>query len=111
MSLLTNFCFSALDPFIRDRLRTISQRREVEQWHALLLSRKIRLPGTCAGFTQLCARCLAKISPPAKMQMRLPGVMWGSIAMEAGLARRRRVSLRYSQLAKVRTASVIGCPF
>jgi alkylhydroperoxidase family enzyme len=48
---------------------------------------------------------------PAKMQMRLPGVMWGSIAMEAGLARRRRVSLRYSQLAKVRTASVIGCPF
>jgi hypothetical protein len=38
---------------------------------------------------------------PAKMQMRLPGVMWGSIAMEAGLARRRRVSLRYSQLAKV----------
>lgn len=48
---------------------------------------------------------------PAKMQMRLPGMMWGSIAMEAGLSRKRRVSLRLSQLAKVRTASRIGCPF
>jgi hypothetical protein len=48
---------------------------------------------------------------PAKMQMRLPGLMWGSIAMEAGLSRKRRISFRYSQLAKVRTASLIGCPF
>ncbi|HTM36970.1 MAG TPA: hypothetical protein VL156_09500 [Terriglobales bacterium] len=48
---------------------------------------------------------------PAKMQMRLPGLMWGTIALEAGLSRKRRVSLRYSQLAKVRTASRIGCPF
>ena len=48
---------------------------------------------------------------PATIQMRLPGAMWGSIAMEFGLGRKRRVSLRYIQLAKVRTAARVGCPF
>ena len=35
---------------------------------------------------------------PAKIQMRLPGLVWGGIAMEAGLGRKRLVSLRYMQL-------------
>jgi hypothetical protein len=48
---------------------------------------------------------------PVKLQMRLPGLVWGGIAMEAGLDRKRLVSLRYLQLAKVRTAARIGCPF
>jgi alkylhydroperoxidase family enzyme len=48
---------------------------------------------------------------PAKIQMRVPGLVWGGIAMEAGLGRRRLVSLRYIQLGKVRTAARIGCPF
>ena len=48
---------------------------------------------------------------PVKMQMRVPGLVWGSIAMEAGLAKKRRLSLRYIQLGKVRTAGRIGCPF
>jgi hypothetical protein len=48
---------------------------------------------------------------PAKIQMRRPGIIWGSIAMEAGLARKRTVSLRLTQLAKVRTAARVGCPF
>jgi hypothetical protein len=48
---------------------------------------------------------------PAKLQMRRPGLVWGSIAMEAGLAGKRRVSLRYIQLGKVRTAARVGCPF
>ena len=48
---------------------------------------------------------------PVKLQMRLPGLVWGSIAMEAGLGRKRKVSLRHIQLAKVRTASRVGCPF
>jgi len=47
---------------------------------------------------------------PVKLQMRVPGIVWGGIAMEAGL-RKRRVSLRYIQLAKVRTAARVGCPF
>ena len=48
---------------------------------------------------------------PVKLQMRLPGIVWGSIGMEAGLGRKRRVSLRLIQLAKVRTAARVGCPF
>ena len=48
---------------------------------------------------------------PVKIQMRRPGIVWGSIAMEAGLGRKRRVSLRFIQLGKVRTAFRIGCPF
>lgn len=48
---------------------------------------------------------------PVKIQMRAPGLVWGSIAMEAGLNKKRLVSLRYIQLGKVRTAARIGCPF
>jgi hypothetical protein len=48
---------------------------------------------------------------PAKIQMRLPGLVWGSIAMEAALGRKRIVSLRYIQLGKIRAANRIGCPF
>lgn len=48
---------------------------------------------------------------PAKLQMRVPGILWGAIGMEAGLGRKRRVSLRLTQLAKVRTAARVGCPF
>src|SRR6266516_522240 len=42
---------------------------------------------------------------PAKIQMRLPGLVWGGIAMEAGLGRKRLLSLRFIQLAKIRAAS------
>jgi hypothetical protein len=48
---------------------------------------------------------------PAKIQMRLPGLVWGGILMEMALGRKRRVSLRHIQLGKVRTAARIGCPF
>ena len=48
---------------------------------------------------------------PAKIQMRLPGLVWGGIAMEAALGRKRLVSLRYIQLGKIRAAARVGCPF
>jgi len=48
---------------------------------------------------------------PVKFQMRRPGIVWGSIAMEAGLSTKRRVSLRLIQLAKVRTAARVGSRF
>jgi hypothetical protein len=48
---------------------------------------------------------------PAKIQMRVPGLVWAGIAMEAGLGRRQLVSPRYIQLGKVRTAARVGCPF
>jgi hypothetical protein len=62
-------------------------------------------------FYGVMRRMFGKDLTPAKMQMRVPGVVWGSIGMEMGLGRRRRVSLRYVQLAKVRTAARVGCPF
>jgi hypothetical protein len=48
---------------------------------------------------------------PAKIQMRLPSLVWGGIAMGTALGRKRIVSLRYIQLGKVRAAARIGCPF
>ena len=70
----------------------------------------------CDGFDDRCfpVACVAnkcKDLTPVKLQMRLPGMVWGSIAMEAGLGRKRKVSLRHIQLAKLRTAARIGCPF
>lgn len=62
-------------------------------------------------FYRTMTKMFGKELTPAKMQMRLPGLIWGSIGMEAGLGRKRRVSLRYIQLAKVRTAARVGCPF
>jgi len=48
---------------------------------------------------------------PAKIQMRLPSLVWGSIAMEAALSRKRLVSLRSIQLSRIRAAARVGCPF
>ena len=62
-------------------------------------------------FYGVMRKMFGKDLTPAKQQMRLPGLMWGSIAMEAGLASKRLVSLRHIQLAKVRTAARVGCPF
>ena len=56
-------------------------------------------------------KMFGKDMTPVKMQMRVPGIVWGSIGMEAGLAAKRRVSLRFIQLGKVRTAARVGCPF
>jgi hypothetical protein len=62
-------------------------------------------------FYMVMHRMFGKELTPAKMQMRLPGLVWGGIAMEAGLGRKRKVSLRHIQLGKVRAASRVGCPF
>jgi hypothetical protein len=48
---------------------------------------------------------------PAKIQMRVRGLVLGGIAMEPGLGRKGLVSLRYIQLGRVRTAARVGCPF
>jgi hypothetical protein len=62
-------------------------------------------------FYGVMRKMFGKDLTPVKLQMRLPGIVWGSIGMEAGLGRKRRVSLRLTQLAKVRTAARVGCPF
>ena len=72
---------------------------------------KKQAPWHLRWFYSMMRRMFGKDLTPAKIQMRLPGLIWGAIGMEAGLGRKRRVSLRYIQLAKVRTAARVGCPF
>jgi len=72
---------------------------------------KEQAPWHLRWFYSVMRRMFGKDLTPAKQQMRLPGMVWGSIGMEAGLGRKRYVSLRYIQLGKVRTAARIGCPF
>ena len=72
---------------------------------------KNQAPWHLRWFYRVMRKMFGKDLTPVKQQMRLPGMVWGSIAMEAGLARKRKVSLRFIQLGKVRTASRVGCPF
>jgi hypothetical protein len=72
---------------------------------------KKQAPWHLRWFYGVMRKMFGKALTPVKLQMRVPGIVWGSIAMDAGLNKKRRVSLRYIQLAKVRTAARIGCPF
>src|SRR5437899_5738140 len=62
-------------------------------------------------FYGVMRKMFGKDFTPVKIQMRLPGLVWGGIAMEAALGRKRIISLRYIQLGKIRAASRVGCPF
>jgi hypothetical protein len=72
---------------------------------------KAQAPWHLRWFYGTMRKMFGKELTPVKLQIRVPGLVWGSIAMEAGLGRKRKVSLRHIQLAKVRTASFVGCPF
>jgi hypothetical protein len=72
---------------------------------------KNQAPWHLRWFYRVMRRMFGKDLTPAKIQMRLPGLIWGAIGMEAGLGMNRRVSLRYVQLGKVRAAARVGCPF
>ena len=72
---------------------------------------KTAAPWHLRWFYSVMRKIFGKDLTPAKIQMRVPGLVWGGIAMEAGLGGKRLVSLRYIQLGKVRTAARIGCPF
>lgn len=72
---------------------------------------KQQAPWHLRWFYSVMRKMFGKDLTPVKQQMRVPGLVWGGIAMETALAKKRRVSLRFIQLGKVRTASRIGCPF
>ena len=72
---------------------------------------KQQAPWHLRWFYRVMRKMFGRDLTPGKIPMRLPGLVWGSIGMEAGLNKKRRVSLRYIQLAKVRTAARVGCPF
>lgn len=72
---------------------------------------KSQAPWHLRWFYRVMRKMFGKDLTPVKQQMRVPGLVWGTIGMEAGLARKRKVSLRLIQIGKVRTAWRIGCPF
>jgi len=72
---------------------------------------KNQAPWHLRWFYTTMRKMFGKDLTPVKQQMRVPGMVWGAIAMEAGLAKKRKVSLRFIQLGKVRTAARVGCPF
>lgn len=63
---------------------------------------KNQAPWHLRWFYSMMRKIFGKVFTPVKIQMRLPALAWGGIAMEAGLARKRLVSLRYIQLGKIR---------
>jgi hypothetical protein len=62
-------------------------------------------------FYSTMRKMFGKDFTPAKIQMRLPPLVWGGIVMEAALSRKRLISLRYIQLGRIRAAARVGCPF
>ena len=72
---------------------------------------KNQAPWHLRWFYTAMRKMFGKDLTPVKQHMRVPGMMWGTIAMEAGLGRKRKVSLRFIQLANLRTAARVGCPF
>ena len=72
---------------------------------------KKQAPLSLRWFYSVMRRMFGKDLTPAKIQMKYPGMVWGATLMEVCLGRRRRVSLRLSQLGKIRAAVRVGCPF
>ncbi len=54
---------------------------------------KKQAPWHLRWFYGVMCKMFGKDLTPAKVQMRLPGLVWGGIAMEAGLGRKRLVAL------------------
>jgi hypothetical protein len=82
----------------------------IPSWFGFQVLRRRKHRGIYAGFTVSCGKYSEDFTL-VKIQMRLPGLVWSGIAMEAALGRKRLVSLRYIQLGKIRAAARIGCPF
>ena len=71
---------------------------------------KNQAPWHLRWFFGVMRKMFAKDLTPAKIQMRLPGLVWGGIAMEAALSRKRRLSLRHIALRSSLSAARHGIP-
>ena len=61
-------------------------------------------------FYGVMRKMFTKDLTPAKIQMRLPGLVWGGIAMEAARPQTTGLVTLHST-GKARAASRVGCPF
>lgn len=48
---------------------------------------------------------------PIGVKAKVPAVQWADVLMDRALATAKRVEPRLVFMAKIRTASLIGCPF
>ena len=71
---------------------------------------KKQAPWHLRWFYGVMRKMFGKDFTPAKIQMRLPSLVWGGITMEAARGRKRLISLRHIQLRKIRVAARVGCP-
>ena len=62
-------------------------------------------------FYGVMRKMFGKDLTPAKVQMKYPPMVWGANLMDLILGRRRTVSMRLSQLGRIRAALRVGCPF
>jgi hypothetical protein len=62
-------------------------------------------------FYRVMRKMFGKDLTPVKIQMKYPPLVWIGVAVEMAFGRKRRISLRLRQLATVRTAMRVGCPF
>ena len=74
------------------------------------LTRK-QAPWHLKWFYAVCKKVLGKEITPAGIKSKVPGVQWADILMDRALASAKRVEPRLVFIAKIRTASLIGCPF
>ena len=70
-----------------------------------------QVPWHLRWFLSATRKMFGKELTPTKIQARVPRVVWAGILADGALSSKRKISLRYIQLAKVRAASRIGCPF
>jgi hypothetical protein len=70
-----------------------------------------QVPWHLRWFFRATRKMFGKELTPARIQARVPRVVWAGILADGALSGRRKISLRYIQLAKVRTAGRVGCPF
>jgi hypothetical protein len=62
-------------------------------------------------FFSVSKRFFGKEITPAGIKSKVPGVQWADILMDRALASAKRVESRTVFMAKIRTASLVGCPF
>ena len=72
---------------------------------------KKQAPWHLRWFYGMMRKMFGKDFTPAKIQMRLPGLVWAALPWKPLSTESALISLRYIQLGKIRAAARIGCPF
>jgi hypothetical protein len=72
---------------------------------------KKQAPWHLKWFYSVSKKFLGKEITPAKIKAKVPSVLWADILVDRALAASKRVEPRLVYMAKIRTASLVGCSF